>query len=165
MVDDADTWVMTFQNAVASFVGICSLSFAAGIGCHPAQPVTPREGTIDFVVRQSQLAPAGAAAAGTFDVRGLDNDERASVGIGRGAGRTLHVRVPAGTYTVSWQPVVMTNGAGTAPVSLSEADPAWPQVVVVVPNGATVVDVVLGSRGARAEPSLELASVSSRAAL
>lgn len=155
---------MTFRNSVASLLGICAISFAAGLGCHQAQPLTPREGTIDFVVRQNQLAPA-SAAAGAFDVRGLDNDERASVGIGRGAGRTLHVRLPAGTYTVSWQPVVTPNGAGTAPVALSEADPAWPQVVVVAPNSATVVDVVLGSKGARGERSLELASVGSRAAL
>jgi hypothetical protein len=101
--------------------------------------------------------------AGNFDVRGLDNDERAYVGVGR-AGRTLHVRLPAGTYTVSWTPVVMTNRAGTAPVALSKAEPAWPQVVVVAPNSASVVDVVLGSQGARSERSLELASVGRRAA-
>jgi hypothetical protein len=156
---------MTFRTSVASLLGICSIGFAAGLGCHPAQPVTPREGTIDFVVRQNQLAPSSAPAAGSFDVRGLDNDERASVGIGRGAGRTLHVRVPAGTYTVSWTPVVTPNGAGTAAVALSEADPAWPQVVVVAPNSATVVDVVLGSKGARGERSLELASIAAHAAL
>jgi hypothetical protein len=126
--------------------------------------MTPRQGTIDFVVRQNQLAPA-SAAGGSFDVRGLDNDERARVGIGRGAGRTLHVRLPAGTYTVNWLPVVTPNGAGTAPVALSEADPAWPQVVVVAPDSVTVVDVILGSKGERAERSLELASVGSRAAL
>jgi hypothetical protein len=156
---------MSFRNAVASLLGICAIGFAAGLGCHPAQPVTPREGTIDFVVRQNQLAPASAPAAGSFDVRGLDNDERASVGIGRGAGRTLHVRLPVGTYTISWMPVVTPDGTGTAPVALSEADPAWPQVVVVTPNGATVVDVVLGSKGARGERSLELASIDGRAAL
>jgi hypothetical protein len=156
---------MTFRNSVASLLGVGSISLAAGLGCHPAQPVARREGTIDFVVRQNQLASASAAAAGSFDVRGLDNDERASVGIGRGVGRTLHVRVPAGMYTVSWTPVVTPNGAGTAPVAQSEADPAWPQVVVVAPDSAAVVDVVLGSKGARAERSLELASVGSRAAL
>lgn len=150
---------------MASLLGIGSVCFIAGLGCHPAQPVTPREGTIDFVVRQNHLAPASAAATGSFDVRGLDNDERARVGIGRGAGRTLHVRLPAGTYTVSWQPVVATNRAGTEPVALSEADPAWPQVVVVAPNSATVVDVVLGSSGVRTERSLELASAGGHTAL
>jgi hypothetical protein len=162
---DADTSVMTFRHSVASLFWLCSISCAAGLACHPAQPMTPREGTIDFVVHQKQLAPTGAAAAGRFDVRGLDNDERASVGIGRGAGRTLHVRLPAGTYTVSWKPVVTPNGAGTAPVKLSDADPAWPQVVVVAPNRATIVDVVLGSKGDLGERALELASAGSRAAL
>src|SRR3954470_16618758 len=164
-LSDADTSVMTFRTSVASLLGISSISLAAGLGCHPAQPVTPREGTIDFVVRPNQLALTSAAVPGAFDVRGLDNDERASVGIGRGAGRTLHVRLPAGTYTVSWMPVVTPDATGTAPVALSEADPAWPQVVVVAPNSATVVDVVLGSKDARAERSIELASVGSGAAL
>ncbi|HEU4579729.1 MAG TPA: hypothetical protein VFS67_15830 [Polyangiaceae bacterium] len=156
---------MSFRNAVASLLGVCSVSVFAGLGCHAAQPLTPREGTIDFVIRQPRLAPAGAAVVGSFDVRGLDNDERASVGIGRGAGRTLHVRLPAGTYTVSWKPALPPSHWGTAPVALSEADPTGPQVVVVAPNSATVVDVVLGSRGVRGERPLELASVSGRAAL
>jgi hypothetical protein len=154
---------MTFRNAAASLLGLCSVSLVAGLGCHPAQPLTPREGTIDFVVRQNQLAPAGATAVGSFDVRGLDNDERASVGIGRGAGRTLHVRLPAGTYTVSWNPV-LTPSRSAAPALLSEADPSWPQVVVVSPDSATVVEVVLGSRALGGERPLELASVGRHAA-
>ena len=161
----ADTCVMTFRNSVASLLGICFIGLASGRSCLQDQPLTAHNGTIDFVVRQHQPAPSGAVATGSFDVRGLDNDERASVGIAHGAGRTLHVRVPAGTYTVSWKPVVSTDRTGTAPVLLGEADPAWPQVVVVTPNSAAVVDVVLGSKGARAERSLELASVGGRATL
>jgi len=151
---------MTFRTAIVSFLGICSVSFAGGLGCQSAQPSDAREGTIDFVVRQSPSSRA-AVANGSFDVRGLDNDEHTRVGIGHGTPRTLHVRLPAGAYALGWNPTLAVDAASPA----SGADQEWPQIVVVTPDCATVVDVVVSPKGARTEPVYALASAGHRGAL
>jgi hypothetical protein len=157
---------MTIHTSIVSFLGICSVSLAGGLGCQQAQPSDSRAGTINFVVRQSPTSPT-AVASGSFDVRGLDNDEHARVGIGRGTARTLSVRLPAGSYAVAWNPT-LPGEAATRSRSESAHDGAeqeWPQIVVVTPDGASVVDVVLSPQAAPAEQRIELASVGPRGAL
>ncbi|MEO8180000.1 MAG: hypothetical protein ABI895_14290 [Deltaproteobacteria bacterium] len=154
---------MTIRTSIVSFLGICSVSFAGGLGCQSAQPSQPsdaREGTIDFVVRQSPSSRA-AVANGSFDVRGIDNDEHTRVGIGHGTTRTLHVRLPPGAYALGWNPTLPVDAASQA----SGADQEWPQIVVVTPDCATVVDVVVSTKSTRAEPVLALASAGNRGAL
>src|SRR3954454_13035419 len=101
---------MTIRTSIVSFLAIGSVSLAGGLGCQHAQPSDAREGTLDFVVRQSPNAPP-TLASGSFDVRGIDNDEHTRVGIGHGTARTLHVRLPAGTYALGWDPLRPVDAA------------------------------------------------------
>ena len=158
---------MTIRNAIVSVLGICAVSFAGGLGCQHAQSSDSRDGTIDFVVRQGRGA-ALAAASGSFDVRGIDNDEHARVGIGTGFGaaRTLHVRLPAGSYAVAWNPALPVDAASRARSELARDESAqqWPQIVVVTSDSASVVEVQVNARGLRADAPMQLASVGSRSA-
>jgi hypothetical protein len=156
---------MTIRNSIASVLGICALSFAGGLGRQHAQPSGAREGTIDFLVRQGHGA-ALAAASGSFDVRGIDNGEHVRVGIGNGTPRTLHVRLPPGSYAVAWNPALPVDAAGRARNELARDESAqeWPQIVVVTSDSASVVDVLVNAQGLRAEAPIQLASVGSRSA-
>jgi hypothetical protein len=157
---------MTLRTAIVSFLAIGSVSLAGGLGCQHAQPSDAREGTLDFVVRQNPNAKA-TVASGSFDVRGIDNDEHTRVGIGRGTARTLHLRLPAGTYALEWNPLLPVDAAIQARSETTRAGDAqeWPQIVVVTPDSATVVDVLVSPKVARMEPAIELASAGTRAAL
>lgn len=149
---------MTIRNEIVSFLAVCSVSCAAGLGCQHAPAADARYGTIDFVVRESQSAPTGS-----FEVRGLDNAERARIGIGRGTARTLHVQLPAGAYSVAWNPAAPSDTERAK--SADGTEQQWPQVVVVTPAGASVVDVLTSSKSARPEGHLALASENTTAAL
>jgi hypothetical protein len=159
---------MTIRNSMVWFLGICSVSFAGGLGCQHAQPSPPsnaRVGTIDFVVRQSPNS-TDAVARGSFDVHGIDNDEHTRVGIGHGTPRQLHVRLPAGTYALDWNP---TSPADVADQVHSQsardgAEQEWPQIVVVTPDTATIVDVIVIQKATHTEPRMELASAGTRGA-
>jgi hypothetical protein len=157
---------MTIHNSIVSLLGICSVAFAGALGCQHAQPSNVREGTLDFVVRHSPDAQ-DTVARGSFDVRGIDNDEHTRVGIGPGTARTLHLRLPAGTYALDWNP---TSPADVANQTRGEsardgAEQEWPQIVVVTPDTATLVDVVVIQKAAHAEPRIELASAATHGAL
>ena len=155
---------MTIRTSIVLAIG--SVSLAGGLGCQHAQLSDARGGTLDFVVRQSTTAQA-VVASGSFDVRGIDNDEHTRVGIGHGTARTLHVRLPAGTYALGWNPLLPVDAAGQARSETTrEGDVReWPQIVVVTPDSATVVDVLVSPKVAREEPVIELASAGTRAAL
>jgi hypothetical protein len=155
---------MTIRNSIVLALAMAAASFAAGLDCQHAQPSGSREGTIDFVVRQGE-GRAPATAHGSFDVRGLDNDEHTHVGIGNGTPRTLHVRLPAGAYTVTWIPTLPVDATSPAPSELTgdESAAEWPKIVVVGRDSASVVDVLVRT-GARCEAPLQLASVSSGSA-
>lgn len=157
---------MTIRHSIVSFLGICSVSFAGGLGCQQAQPSDRREGTLDFVVRQSANS-ADAVARGSFDVHGIDNDEHLRVGIGHGTARQLQVRLPAGTYALDWNPSspvdVVNQARGKS--AHDGAEQEWPQIVVVSPDTATLVDVIVIQKAALAESRIELASAGSRSGL
>jgi hypothetical protein len=158
---------MTIRNSIVSFLGICSVGFAGALGCQHAQPSNARAGTLDFVVRQSLKNAEPAVASGSFDVRGIDNDEHARVGIGQGTARTLHVRLPAGSYALGWNPTQPVDAANQARNDLARggADQAWPQIVVVTADSATTVDVVVIQKAALPERRMELASAGTHGAL
>src|SRR5687768_17341359 len=123
---------MTIRNSIVSLLGICSVSFVGALGCQQVQPSDAREGTIDFVVRQSPSSRA-AVASGSFDVRGIDNDEHTRVGIGHGMARTLSVRLPPGTYALGWNPTRPVDASEDARRDRARGASGWPQIVVVTP--------------------------------
>jgi hypothetical protein len=149
-------------SRIVQFLGVCLLAAAAGAGCRSARTGAERESAIDFVVWPNANV-ARRASIGSFDVRGIDNDEHTRVGIGSGSARTLHVRVPAGAYAVAWTPAAESDtraaAAALETVLLEEGRQEWPQIIVVSDGGPTTIDVHLAPHGSRTEPRLELASV------
>jgi hypothetical protein len=125
------------------FLGLCSLGLAT-LGCRDAQHT---EGTIEFVVRSIEEV-GGAVPRGSFEVRGLDNDEHARVGIGSSAARTLSLRLPAGAYSVAWLPSSSADSRRSAAASEPGAS-EWPQVVVVSPEASATVDVFVAAQSTR----------------
>jgi hypothetical protein len=127
-------------SKTALLLVLCSLGLAA-IGCREPRSANDAEGTLEFVVRP--LADVGSGVPqGSFEVRGIDNDEHARVGIGSSAARTLSLRLPAGAYSVAWRP--------------SAGEPArqhdtlgGPQIVVVAPEYSATVDVLGAAQRAR----------------
>jgi len=156
---------MTIRTAIVSVLGACSV-ILAGLGCQQAQPTDSRAGTIDFIVRQGHGASA-TAASGSFDVRGIDNDEHRRVGIGSGTTRTLHLRLPPGVYAVAWNPTLPVDAASRTRSEAARDSGAqeWPQIIVVGADGASVVDVLVSPSSVRAETPIQLASAGSRSAL
>lgn len=140
---------MTTKTAL--FLGLCSLGLAA-LGCREPRFANDAEGTLEFVVR----APTGAngAVQGSFEVRGIDNDERARVGIGNSAARTLSLRLPVGAYAVAWRPSTSTSSAGTAASQQAALEGA--QIVVVSPESSATIDVSATAQRTRGLPSGEL---------
>lgn len=122
-------------SKTALFLGLCSLGLAA-IGCREPRSARDAEGTLEFVVRP--FADVGSSMPqGTFEIRGIDNDEHARVGIGSSAARTLSLRLPAGAYSVSWRP--SASGAGEPARQRDTLE--GPQIVVVAPDDPATVDV------------------------
>ena len=137
----------------ALFACLCSLGLAA-TGCRDAggsdsssgEP-SGGEGTIEFVVRSIEEV-GGAVPQGSFEVRGIDNDEHARVGIGRSTARTLSLRLPAGSYSVAWRPSGSVGGrqrSGASEPAASE----WPQIVVVPPEASATIDVFVAAQSSR----------------
>lgn len=124
-------------STTAWFLGLCTLALAT-VGCREPQSA---DGTIEFVVRSIEEVGA-SVPRGSFEVRGIDNDEHARVGIGSSAARTLSIRLPAGAYSVAWR------AANRAPARESSAS-EWPQIVVVAPEASATVDVFVAAQSNR----------------
>jgi len=135
--------------------GVCTLALAAGSACRSTPAAAAHESAIDFVVWPNA---ATRVPSGSFDVRGIDNDEHVRVGIGSGFARTLRVRMPAGAYAVAWTPAEPESTAGGVNVAQDTERQEWPHIIVVADDGPTTVGVHLPPHGSRTEPRLELAS-------
>ncbi|MEY4549526.1 MAG: hypothetical protein RL685_5721 [Pseudomonadota bacterium] len=119
-------------SKTALLLVLCSLGLAA-LGCREPRSANDAEGTLEFVVRP--IAEVGSGVPqGSFEIRGIDNDERARVGIGSSAARTLSLRLPAGAYSVAWRP-----SAGEPAAQRDTLDGT--QIVVVAPETSATVDV------------------------
>lgn len=128
---------------LALFLCLSSLGLAA-LGCRDTHGMG---GKIEFVVRSIEDV-GGAVPKGSFEVRGIDNDEHARVGIGSSTARTLSLRLPAGAYSVAWRPSSLGGGRAGALASEPKAS-EWPQIVVVSPESSAIVDVFVAAQSSR----------------
>lgn len=129
----------------ALFLGLCSLGLGT-IGCNQPRPANDAEGTLEFVVPAREAA-GGAVPQGSFEVRGIDNDEHARVGIGSSTARTLSLRLPVGAYSVAWRPSRAVGSRGRL-APRAEALPVRSQIVVVSPEYSATVDVFFAAQRA-----------------
>lgn len=130
----------------ALFLGLCLLGLAAS-GCRGPHSANDAEGTLEFVVRSIEDV-GSAVPQGSFEVRGIDNDEHARVGIGSSTARTVRLRLPAGAYSVAWRPSPQPRGSRARLTPRLEAAPQPSQIVQVSPEYSATVDVFVAAQSA-----------------
>jgi hypothetical protein len=108
---------------------------------------------LDLVVRPGSVDASSSPLRGSLSLRSLDRAGSERIALGSPY-ETLSLPVPAGAYTLEWQPEVSfeTEDALGWAVRQAEAPPELPRVVVIAAGHATTVHVrVSPSTGAETQ--------------